>query len=200
MWASLGSIIGGSSSMIFTGGGMSVSCQTMSPMQVPAGGTVTVNGQRVAGPCTVEVRGGKVLIDGKTPDSANVPAVTVTIEITSSAERPYSGPIRLDCGTVRITGSTTGPVQTTAADVTIEGNAASVSSTSGDVRVTGDVSGSAASTSGDVTVGGDVKGSATSVSGDVRVNGRKTSVARHRSRVAPSTPLTLVIEDREDDA
>jgi hypothetical protein len=51
-------------SFVVGGSGTHINCRSMAPMRVGARGSVTINGQEVKGPCTVQVKDGVLLIDG----------------------------------------------------------------------------------------------------------------------------------------
>jgi len=149
----------------FMGGGMHISsATTMAPMAIPVGLSATVNGQRIPGPSTVEVRQGVVHVNGKPLEGQSTPS-SITIAIDGSIQGP-----------LQITGGG-GPIS-----VTVKGDAASVRTETGDIHVNGAVHGSVITQTGDVTAGS-VDGDASSQTGDVMV-GRSSS----RSR-APRAPM-----------
>jgi len=186
--------------MLSLGGGIYVSngavmtgCNHVAPIRLGATSHVTINGERIAGPCTVEVRQGVLYIDGKPRDKkAGETGIRVSIDIVGNVD---AGGIKLDMGTVSVTGNVSGGIATASGDVSVDGDVptGSVSTMSGNVEVGGSVAGSATSMSGNVTVGG-TAGAASSISGRVRQTAA-TVVRRTQHRAPRATPLRATDEN-----
>jgi DUF4097 and DUF4098 domain-containing protein YvlB len=114
-------------------------------MLLNAMGSVTINGRKVSGPCTVEVRGGVLLVDGKEPADTKGALVIVKIQVDHDA-----GTLHLDTGTITVHGDVKGSISTGSGDVTVEGDAGAISTVNGDVKVQGDVWGSVSTMNGDI--------------------------------------------------
>jgi hypothetical protein len=155
--------------MFFAGGITIGHASDLNPTTLGPGSTLTVNGRRIEGPCTVEVRQGVVYVNGSN-DEASSASRTVTVHINIDArDVPLLGGIRLNAGTVTVTGNVNGGVRTV----------------SGSVDVKGDVDGGVRTVSGSVNVGGSINDGASSVSGSIRSKG-----AIHSARSQGRTVIT----------
>jgi hypothetical protein len=130
---------------------------------VAGGGVTTINGVRVIGAHAVEVKAGKVFIDGKEHKKEvddGKPEVVYNITV----EGNVTGSVTAN-GTVEVKGDVKGDVQ--GETVTIGGSVeGGVSSRNGHITITGDVRGGASSRSGSIHAN-EISGGATSRSGDV---------------------------------
>jgi DUF4097 and DUF4098 domain-containing protein YvlB len=114
-------------------------------MTLSAGGSVTINGRKVSGPCTIEVRGGALILDGEEPADTKGAPVIVKIQVEGDVST-----LHIDTGTIAVAGDVKGSVSTVSGDVTVEGDAGAISTVNGDVKVEGDVSGSVSTVNGDI--------------------------------------------------
>jgi hypothetical protein len=108
--------------------------------------TIQINGVTIQASGNIEVKNGRVYVNGKEVTGDFVQGKEIKIEVTGNVEK-----IRVDAG-----------------DIKINGNAEYVTSTSGDIRVSGNVNGNASTVSGDITCN-KIGGNATTVSGDLVV-------------------------------
>jgi formylmethanofuran dehydrogenase subunit C len=140
---------------IYFSSGSKLTAQRVALMRLNAGSSVTVNGERITGPCTVEVRDGVLYLDGKAREKKKEEE-GVRVEIHIVGNVVDTGGILLDAGMISVMGDVTGPIRTASGDVSIGGalKSGSITTMSGDVVVHGNVSGGVATMSGDVTVAG----------------------------------------------
>lgn len=126
-----------------------------------------INGVRVAGGQSIEMRNGVIYVNGKRHDPNAA---------TAKDKDAYNHV------TIKIVGNVQGSVKSDSGDVKIIGDAASASTMSGNLTVEGNISGSASTMSGNLSVFGSVGGSATSMSGNVSsaTSSSTSNKKRHR--------------------
>jgi len=116
-------------------------------MNMNFGSSITINGQRIVGNAqNIEIKNGKVIIDGKEMDTNGFKEKVLNIVVEGNVSS----------------------VKTESGDVTVNGTSGAIATASGDVTVRGNVSGSVSTMSGDVSVKGGVGANVSTMSGDIR--------------------------------
>jgi hypothetical protein len=149
---------------------------TVSPLSTrdpanPGKSSLMVNGRRYEGR-TVEMRGGRIIVDGRDVNEDEP-------EEQTDAEGRKTKVVYRTC-TLQVVGHVDGDIRGGSADITVNGSVrGSIKTASGNVAIRrGSVGGDASSMSGNVEVGGDCGGRPSSMSGNVSVAGRAPATVR----------------------
>lgn len=132
------------------GPGDTIGPASVSPMQLKDGDSVSLCGETIEGPCTVEVRHGVLYVDGKARSDKDK-----RIEVAITIKSKLAQPLTVTSGKVVLEEGTSGDIHVDSGQVTVHGSATNIKVNQGQVTVTGNV-GTLTSTMGTVKIGGKV--------------------------------------------